>query len=157
MADDPDPPRKFYQLKPTSYEVVNDRVQPGSPGTPGGPPPEHRRIEVKDLFKQANTPGRTLAPGARRVEENEVHGLLRDKYARDQAAGLFEVGPLDDSKRRRRIRNYWIALVAINVPLGLFAYRIGHGAAIFFVLAIAAMALTTAILTWQTFFLRTHY
>ena len=164
MPDDPDPPRKFYQLKPKEYEVVNDRVRPPPADAPGLPTPDPGptaadtgRIDVRDLFKQANTPGRILASGQRPTGANEVHAVLRDQYAREQALGLYELGPLDDAKRRRRIRNYWIAVVVINVPLGIFAYRIGHGAAIPFVLAIAAMALTTSVLTWQTFFLRTHY
>lgn len=83
--------------------------------------------------------------------------MLRANLARDQAAGHYDLGPLDDSKRRRRIHNYWIALVAFNTPFGLFAYWIGHGAAIPFVCSVAAIALFTSYLTWETFFLRTHY
>jgi hypothetical protein len=67
------------------------------------------------------------------------------------------LGTLDDSKRRRRVRNYWLALAAVDIPLGAFAFWIGHGAAIPFVCAIAALAMFTSWLTWETFFLRTHY
>jgi hypothetical protein len=163
MADDPDPPRKFYQLKPKEFEVVNERV-PTSPTPADSPAPDpgpmaadHARIDVRDIFRQANTPGKVLGHNGPVNTANEVHDLLREKHARDVATGQYELGPLDDSKRRRRIRNYWIAIVALNVPLGCFAMLMGPQAAIPFVCAIAGMALGTSYLTWQTFFLRTEY
>ena len=163
MSDEPDPPRKFFQLKPTEFQVVNERVPP-RPGTGEAAAPDTGpnaadtgRINVKDHFMQAAAPKPVRPAKIRREPENDVQALLREQFARDQAAGRYNLGALDDSKRRRRIRNYWIALVVINVPLGLFAYRIGHQLAIPFVCAIAGMALATSWLTWQTFFLRTEY
>ncbi len=163
MSDESDPPRKFFQLKPKEFQAVNEGVPPppeiDETATPDRGPnaADTGRIDVRDHFKQAGAPQPVVPPGARREKENDVQKLLREQFARDQAAGQYELGPLDDSKRRRRIRNYWIAIAVINIPLGLFAYRIGHGLAIPFVCAIAGMALATSWLTWQTFFLRTEY
>jgi hypothetical protein len=162
MADDPDPPRRYFQLKPKEFEVVNERVRAPAPGDPAAPDPgptavDAGRIDVRDIFRQANTPGPVLGSHAPANKANEVHGVLREKYVRDVATGQYELGALDDSKRRRRIRNYWIAIVALNVPLGGFAVLIGPKGAIPFVFAIAGMALGTTYLTWQTFFLRTEY
>jgi hypothetical protein len=163
MADDPDPPRQFYALKPKAFEAVNDSLPAAPAGAiPSAPDPgpsavSHERIDVRDLARQAATPGAVLRPGGGRKDVNQVHDLLRANYAREKAAGGFDLGPLDDSKRRRRVRNYWLAIFLINVPLGLIAWKVGPGSALFFVFTIAAMALLTSYLTWQTFFLRTHY
>jgi hypothetical protein len=83
--------------------------------------------------------------------------MLHENYVRGRQSGDFDLGPLDDSKRRRRIRNYWITLAIVDLPLGALAWWIGPHDAIPFVCAIGATGMITAILTWQTFFLRTHY
>ena len=164
MADDPDPPRKFFQLKPKEFEAVNERVPAPAPptGDPAAPDPgpiaaDTGRIDVRDIFRRANTPGRVLGHNGPANAANEVHDLLREKYARDVATGQFELGPLDDSKRRRRIRKYWIGLVLINVPLGVVVFLTGPKVPIPFVCALAGMVMGTSYLTWQTFFLRTEY
>lgn len=163
MPDESDPPRKFYQLKPKEFEVVNERVPPPPDVNPSSAPDsgpseaDDGRIDVRNLFKQASRPAPLTKLSARLRAENDVHAILREKHARDVATGQYDLGPLDDSKRRRRIRNYWISVVAINAFLGFFAYKIGHTNAIPFVCAIAGMALATSYLTWQTFFLRTDY
>ncbi|MBM3855792.1 MAG: hypothetical protein FJ399_22000 [Verrucomicrobia bacterium] len=163
MPDEADPPRKFYQFKPKGYDVLNERVPPPPPveatlvPDPGPVAAEAGRIDVKELIRQAGDPAPLHAGRNRGRNENEVYDMLREQYKRDLSHGHYELGPLDDSKRRRRIRNYWLALVAINVPLGSFAAWIGPGAAIPFVCAIAGMSMSTALLTWQTFFFRTHY
>jgi uncharacterized membrane-anchored protein YitT (DUF2179 family) len=86
-----------------------------------------------------------------------VHAVLKENYARARAAGDYDLHNLDDSKRRRELRRFWLAIVLVNVPLGLFAYKVGPRAALPFVFAISAMAMTTSVLVWKTFFLRTHY
>lgn len=164
MADDPDPPRKYFQLKPKEFESVNERVPTPAPppGDPAAPDPgpttvDTGRIDVRDIFRQANTPGRVLGSHAPANRANEVHGVLQEKYAHDVATGHYELGVLDDSKRHRRLRNYWIGLLAINLPLGGIAALAGPRAPLPFVCAIAGMAIGTAVITWQTFFLRTEY
>jgi hypothetical protein len=63
--------------------------------------------------------------------------------------------------RRRRIRRYWIAIAAIDVPCGVLAFLTpplrSQLNAFIFTLAITLMVFFTPRLTWNTFFLRTHY
>ena len=163
MQDEPDPPRKFYGFKPREFERANPAPPPApSDSLPPAPDPgiaaaDAGKIDVRKLIRVGAGDGPQLGANAAKNRDNEIHGILRDNLARDVAAGRCELGPLDDSKRRRRIRNYWLALLAVDVPLGAFAFWIGHGAALPFVFAIAGIAMFTAWLTWETFFLRTNY
>jgi hypothetical protein len=166
MQDEPEPPRKIYGFKPREFERANPTppaapVDPAAPAPdPGIPAADSGKIDVNELIRAGAGTGRQLGNNTPAPCENEIHGILRENLQRDIAAGAYELGALDDSKRRRRIRNYWIALVAIDVPLGAFTVWVGHdsqAAVIPFVCSIAAIALFTSYLTWQTFFLRTHY
>ena len=141
MQDEPDPPRKFYGFKERDFERAN---QAGPAG----------KIDVNDLIRSGAGP---LGVNSAKNRENEIHAILRENLKRDVEAGAYDLGVLDDSKRRRRIRNYWIAIVAFDAPFTAYAFWIGHGAAMPFTCSIAAIALFTSYLTWQTFFLRTHY
>jgi hypothetical protein len=161
MPDEPDSPRKTYVFKPREFERAN-AVPPPLPvevsaPDPGIVPSPDGKIDVHALIRAAAGPGSQLGSNKAANRDNEVHAMLRANLARDQAAGHYDLGTLDDSKRRRRIRNYWLALAAVDLPLGAFAFWIGHGAAIPFISAIAGIAMFTAWSTWETFFLRTHY
>ncbi len=163
MQDEPEPPRKIYGFKPREFDRANPPPAPAvtpSDATapdPGIPVADSSKINVHDLIRAGAGTGQQLGSNAVVNRENEIHGILRENLQHDLAAGAYDLGVLDDSKRRRRIRNYWIAMVLLNGPLGAYAYWIGHQMAIPFVLAISAMAFFSARLTWETFFLRTHY
>lgn len=168
MPDVPDPPRKFYGFKPREFTRVNS---PSEPPAAAPTPPEpgesaapaaaafdpNARIDLQELVRTGAGDRSQLGSNKVANRANDVHGILRQNLAHDQAAGHYDLGPLDDSVRRRRIRRYWITIAVIDIPLGAFAYYVGHEAAVPFVFAIAAIAFITARLTWQTFFLRTHY
>ncbi len=166
MQDEPDPPRRVYGFKPREFDRAN-APRPPAPADaappapdPGIPATAAGKIDVNDLIRAGAGTGQQLGSNAVVNRANDVHGILRDNLARDIAAGHFELGVLDDSKRRLRLRNYWIAIVAFDTPFAAFASWIGHdtqAAVIPFVCSIAAIALFTSYLTWQTFFLRTHY
>lgn len=163
MQDEPDPPRKIYGFKPTEFDRANP-ARPPAPSDavppapdPGIPAADSGKIDVNELIRAGAGSGPQLGHNAVKNRDNEIHTILRENLQRDIAAGGYELGELDDSKRRRRIRNYWIAIVLFDTPFAVFAYSVGHTAAIPFVCSIAAIALFTSYLTWQTFFLRTHY
>ena len=162
MTDEPDPPRKLYGFKPAEFETANEAPRNPAPASESQPVPDpgitrvhEGRIDVRDLARIASGDGAALGHNATANRPNEVHGILRENFERDKAAGWYEVDPREDKRRMRRIRNYWILLVVVDAPLGFFAYKIGHGAAIPFVCAIAAIALFTTWWTWETWFLRT--
>ncbi len=169
MPDEPDPPRKFYGFKPTTFEVANPRpaaapapdsaAQPASdPGIPTAPP---GRIDVHELNRLASTGLPLLNTSPVPVKENEVHAILRDNLAVADAAGLndVKVDPNYRSRQQRRVRFFWIAIVAIDVPLGAYAWWMSHplsqASAIPFTLAIASIGYISGRLIWHTFFLNT--
>ena len=169
MPDEPDPPRTFYGFKPTTFEVANPRPppapapdastppapDPGPAPAPGGP------IDVRDLNRLAATGLPLLRAPAAPTQQNDVHTILRDNLAVADAAGLNDVtlDPRHRTPHQRRVRRFWILLVAVNVPLGLVAWKMSHpmsqASAYFFTFAVAGMALFTARLIWETFFLNT--
>lgn len=174
MADAPEPPRKFYQLKPKEFERVNAPVSipaevatetnPASDSTsaPNSPPPPAGRIDVRDLARTATEGTRLLSGNAPANRENDVHAVLHEKFEREKTAGLFHVEPSDDKAYRRRVCNYWTALVLVNTPLAVIAWSVnptkgmGPASAVVFVCAIAGIAMFTASWTWHNWFLRTE-
>ncbi|MDO8539018.1 MAG: hypothetical protein Q7S40_01145 [Opitutaceae bacterium] len=159
MADDPDPPRKFYGFKPREFDRANPPPSPAAdiPIQPdAGPQPmANTRIDVRELNQIASGAGSQFGTNAVGNRANEVHDMLQLNLDRDRAAGLFTVTATEDKKRKRRIRNYWTLLIIVDVPLGGFAALVGPGAAIPFVCAIAGVGMFTAWWTWENWFLRT--
>jgi hypothetical protein len=160
MPDDAEPPRKFYGLKPRDYERVNPTrppapVVPPRSEPPVAPPAPDAPIDVRELFRQAQTGQPLLSPRARpNSATNEVHALLRDNHERANAAGLNEVSlrPKRTSKRRR---DYWVMMIAGTAVLGtitgLAALRILAGdnsGALFFVYGLAGLVMFNAALWW---------
>jgi hypothetical protein len=171
MPDEPDPPRKFYGFKPTKFEVANslppnapasasDSPTPpaSDPGIPSAPP---GRIDVHELNRLASTGLPLLNTPAIPKKENEVHTILRGNLAVADAAGLNDVkiDPHHRTPHQRRVRTFWILLVAINVPLGIVAWVTSHpmsqASAFPFTFAIAGIGYFTGRLIWHTFFLNT--
>jgi hypothetical protein len=122
MPDEPDPPRRFYTLKPKQFEAVNS-VPPPPTEAPaaetGGPQAViDGPIDVRALFKSASAdPGQRLLTkpgGSTRGPENDVHAMLRENHARAEAAGLNALKPVAQRHSRRR-RDYIALLVAGNV------------------------------------------
>lgn len=158
MPDEPDPPRKYYGFKPTEFERVNEPVKGQAP-MPTGPDPgipsvRDERIDVKELIR-IGAQGPAVDAAKPIVPSNEVHAMLKENLTRERAAGLFHVEAKPDLKRRRRIVHFWVGLAIVDIPLGLFAATVGHGAAIPFVCSIAGIAMFTSWMIWETFFLRT--
>ena len=161
MKDDLDTPRRVFSFEPREFlranrpsgEPQRDDTAADSGENPF--PDSERPIDVRDMVRIATTDGPLPRTNAPANIENEVHGILRLNAESDRARGWYDVQADKDKKRRRRFRNYVIALFAINVPLGLIAWLSGHTEPFSFVSAIAAMTLLSAQITWETWFLRT--
>ena len=162
MPDKPETPRRPLSFKPTEFEVVNERTLPPAPQAvarpdPGPETPGSGKVDLRDILQDAVRGVPVTGVNRERDRDNEVRGVIRAEQARQEKAGLFETGPLDDSKRRRQLRRYWILMGALNLTGGTVAVRAGPGNPLPFTLAIAAMGAFSAPLTWRTFFLRTYY
>jgi hypothetical protein len=166
MSDEPDPPRKFYGFKPTTFEVANPGVVPAPDVTPTAatPPPDpgivrvdDHRIDVRELNRLAATGLPPLNTPPVTVPENEVHTILRENLAVANSAGLNDVklDPNYVSQQQRRVRRFWLVIFAFDVPLGAFAWWIGHEQAIPFACAVGGIGFVTGRLIWETFFLNT--
>ena len=163
MSDELDPPRKVYGFKPREFERAN-APRPDAPESANAPLPDpgivaapDGKIDLHELIRAGAGHGPQLGSNAVVNRTNEVHDMLQANFRRDRADGHYDLGVFDDSKRRRRIRNYWLALAAVDLPLGAYAAWFGPAGAIPFVCAIAGIAMFTAWLTWETFFFRTNY
>jgi hypothetical protein len=167
MPDEPDPPRKFYGFKPREFATANP-PHPAAPPPASAPRPDpgivrvhDARIDVHDLHRAAATGQPLLSAPPSPTRENDVHTILRANLAVADAAGLNQVtiDPRHRTPHQRRVRRCWILLVAVNVPLGTLAWKTSHpmthASAYFFTFAVAGMALFTARLVWETFFLNT--
>ena len=158
MPDAPDPPREFYTVKPVDFENVNG-VHPDSSlhdtqplPDPGFIVSDKVRIDIRHLARAATSqPLLSSAPAPMR--NNEVHTVLRDKLAVANAAGLNDL-TLDShcvSPQQRRVRRFWLVIFAFDVPLGAFAWWIGHEQAIPFVCALGGIGFVTGHLIWKHF------
>ncbi|PTX95576.1 hypothetical protein [Opitutus sp. ER46] len=166
MPDDADPPRKYYDFKPTEFSRENPPAEPsGATATPhppaGAPAPggaldPSRPVDVRELFRQAETPGPILNAG-RASAPNEVHGILADSVAREQAAGLHTV-PEKPRRPSRRKRDYWVLMIGGNALFSFLAWHgLRSGNVVLFVSSMAAIGLISASLTWVMWFVMDDY
>lgn len=161
MPEEPDPPRKFYDLREAQFDEVNARSD------------QHPSIDVTDLFKQAARPASIPAPpsaprpspGAAGVSisgipsrpkppgENDVHDILRTNLARANAAGLND---LEEKVRRPslRKRDYWLLMVGGN---GFFVTAGLLQGGVVLVFAGAGIILFTVGITWVMWFVMDDY
>lgn len=161
MADESDPPRKVYQLKPKEFERVNTIV-PGAPATPANAAPDPGpqaapagKIDVRQLAQQASTGGPLLANNAPANRANDVHAMLQGNHARANAAGLNDVPERPRGPSRRK-RDYWLSLVggnlAIVVTLLVCGFNVVSG-----MFAFGGMVFFSAGLTWIMWFVMDDY
>jgi len=152
MADELDPPRKYYQLKPREFESVNDPLS--STDAPGRPP-ETKKIEVRDLCAQACTPGPVLNTAQKVSEKNQIHVILHENLARANAAGLNNVTP-KPKRRSRRTRDFFLVLVPLDAFFGYAAFG-PHSNVGLMAYGVGGMIIATLGLTWVMFFVMDDY
>jgi hypothetical protein len=160
MADDAEPPTPAYGFKSPDFPRVNpERSPPPEPGRPADlplPPLDRRAYDVKELAALAGAGRDQLGTNAPAEERNQVHDALDLNHQHAVAAGLFHVPRAPDLKRRRRWRNYILAMLATNgffIPLAVMS---GPTNPFLFTYSIAGSALCTSIITWQIWGLRTE-
>ena len=162
MAEESDPPRKFYQLKSKEFETVNDRVPaPLNPDGTAAPDPgpsaaDTGRIDVRDHFQRANARGPSRSAVAKPGPPlNDVQVLMRENATHARATGLDNLAP-QARRRSRRARDYWLALavsygfIALTVVLiGPNLMTLGFG--------IGGGIIVTFALTWIIWFVLDDY
>ena len=162
LEDPPDPPRKFYGLKPRDFEAVNGQPRTPAPDEiPVGPDPGVAAsaagpIEIRALTAAAGGDQPVLGVNGPVNRPNDVHALLALNLRHDEEAGHYTLTPGEDLKKKRRVRIYWAVLALVDLPLGLFAWWIGPRYAIPFVCAIGGFGFFSAWWTWETWALRTE-
>ncbi len=138
MSDDSDPPRKFYQLKPKEFEVVNEPTS----AAPADSSPTHVRGHLRAAFSPP--PPSVIAA---KPPPNDVQSLLRDNVARANVAGLNELAAIR-ARRSRRKRDYWRLMALGTIILGGIAALTGPRMPIPFTYAIAGLVLFNLGLWW---------
>ena len=147
MSDEPDPPRKFFKLKPTEFETVN---APRS-----APPADAGPTDVQGLIRAANAAPTKKPATPLATPQNDVHALLRENHERATALGLNEVAPRPKRMSRRK-RDYFLLLIPVDAFLAYTAFGpqanvmslvYGLGGIIFFSLG----------LTWVMWFVMDDY
>lgn len=160
MADDAESPSPKYGFKEPEFKRVNAERPPApEPTRPADlplPPLDRRAYDVKELAQLAVAGRQQLGHNQAPKVRTDVNDALDTNHQRDVAAGLFHVPHAPDLKRRRRWRNYLLALLATNGVFVPLAVTSGPQNPFLFAFSIAGSALCTTILTWQTWGLRTE-
>ena len=154
MADEPDPPRRFYQLKPREFEALNAPV-PSTPAASGTPAAATGKIDVREIFQQAQTPGPILKPGQSVTAKNEIHQVLEHNLARANAAGLNELAPKPKRASRRK-RDYFLVLIPLDIFFACAAFGPYSNVATM-AYGVAGIIICTLGLTWIMFFVMDDY
>lgn len=159
MPDEPDPPRKFYGLKPREFEAVNARPRyPGESPPAAGTDPASRpaAIDVNDLIRSANPNGAGGLSKASPVVKNDVHAILHDNLMRAEALGLNELTPKPRRKSRRK-RDYWLLMAGACAVFGTIILKSGPREPVTFIFALGGLAVSTVGLTWVMWFVMDDY
>lgn len=128
MPDEPEAPRRHYQLKPKEFERLN---------------------ETRPQSEETATP----VPPA-----NDVFALQQQLREREIAAGMDELAPPDRPRPNRRRRDYWLLMVLINgtlLPLAFWGLRTGN--AVLAIYALSGAVFTTLAVTWIIWVLLDRY
>ena len=169
MADAPEPPRKYYNLKPREFERANPpaasppNAPPSTSPAPSPPPAAApgpnpaERIDVRDLYRQATGPGPVLSGTPKPREANDVTAILQRNVAHENAAGLNAVHERPRPHSRRR-RDYLILMALIIAGFGAVTlHGLRAGDPLLFVFGLGGMVFAGIAVTWVIWFLMDRY
>ncbi len=158
-ADEPDPPRKFYDFKPREFERVNPPapVAPrvASPIRGTRPVATSKPITVQDILREANAGPSATDSGNSPKAKNDVHGHLQTNLDGANAAGLNDLKPFVPRPSRRK-RDYWILMAggnALFIAITLF----GRGNPMVFVCGIGGATIFSVSVTWVMWSIMERY
>jgi predicted phage tail protein len=114
----------------------------------GDPPPvKHTLTSAK--FEALNAPTAATPPPV------DVHQVLRDNLARENAAGMNAVKPVPP-RRSRRKRDYWLVLIFGNLAIAATVHLAG-GNVVTVVYGFSGIILLSSGLTWVMWFVMDDY
>ena len=145
----PEPPPREFRLKPAApeFERVNSPVDQS---TPGKAPLNALQINRAAASPPPARQGATSAP-----PENDVHAILRENLAREQARGLHDVIP-QAKRMSRRKRDYWLLLIGVNLLVIVTVIGLDKNP-VTLVFGFSAMVFCTIALTWVMWFVMDDY
>ena len=161
-ADVPDPPRKFYGLKPREFDYVNGpprtfapeevptEPDPGITSAPAGP----ITVEALRLVAAGDKP--LLGHNQPATRANDVHGLLAANRQRALRSGEFALTPQPKRVSRRK-RDYWTLVLISNVGILGFMALLGGFNLLMMLVGLGAGLFLTAALTWIMWFVMDDY
>jgi len=156
MVDEPDSPRKFYQLKPREFETLNQfRPAASEPGPAAGLQSADKKIVVQEFYEQANAFRHPLPRDKTLTPMNDVHVILNDNLARVNAAGLNELAP-KPRRRSRRLRDFLIVSISLDAFFAFAAFGPFSSVATM-AYGVAGIIISTIGLGWVMFFVMDDY
>jgi hypothetical protein len=157
-ADEPEPPRKFYDFKPREFERVNPPgpVAPriASPIRGTRPVSTSEPITVQDILREANA-GPSATSGGQLTAKNDVHAHLQTNLESANAAGLNALKPFVPRPSRRK-RDYWI-LMAVGNALFAAITLLGHDNPMVFVCGVGGATIFSVSVTWVMWSIMDRY
>jgi hypothetical protein len=163
MPNDPiDPPRKFYGLKPRTFDAVN-----GPPGAapaeplapcpdPGIAPTAAGPITVEALNHAAAGQLPALGINGPVNHANEVHDILELNRRRAAASGEFTLKE-QPPRHSRRKRDFWLLVLLANLFCVGFTAAVSRFSPIVMLYGFACGVFMTAALVWIMWFVMDDY
>lgn len=161
MADENDPSRKFYGLKPREFERVNPAVGDAStPVADAGPgalpvypgPAAAVDAAVTDTRELARIGAENLPLLTGNVPANrddEIQALMRENVARADSAGLNDVAS-PRRRRSRRWRDYLLSILLVDSAIVALVLGLGVNP-VTFLFGLGGIAIFTTGLAWVMF------
>jgi hypothetical protein len=137
--------RREFCVGPISHLVS---TTPPLPSDDDSPPVKHALTTA--TFEALNAPTSGSAP-----HPTDVHQVLQDNLARENAAGINDLKP-KPPRRSRRKRDYWLVLIFGNLAIVATVHLAG-GNIVSNLFGFAGIILLSVSLTWVMWFVMDDY